>query len=103
MKKPETYLLYFSAKAKKDIQSISRYTFQKYGRKQAEKYYALLAETFDRLLENPELYGHRRTDIPEKYKACRAGEHSIIYRIEKNKIYIVTVLHGHMNFIERLK
>ena len=99
----DKYTVQLSARAIKDFKSIQRYTLKTYGEKQVWKYTSLLKEGIEKLQENPALYGHTRPDIPQAYRACKIGEHSLIYRIEGQTIYLIAILHKNMDFIAQLK
>lgn len=97
------YKIYFSARAEKDFKSIQRYTLKNFGENQVWKYTGMLQEGLSRLEENPQLYGHHRPDIPKTYLSYRVGEHSLIYRIKEQDVYLVAILHGQMSFATQLK
>ena len=63
----------------------------------------MIKSGIEHINENPALYGHSRPDIPERYRSHQVGEHSIIYRLDENKIFIVAILHGSMDFRSRLQ
>ncbi|MBW4646832.1 MAG: type II toxin-antitoxin system RelE/ParE family toxin [Goleter apudmare HA4340-LM2] len=97
MNKENSYTLYISKRAKSDYKKIQRYTRDFYGKEQVLKYSALIKDCFAKITENPML-GHTRPDIPQMYKAHNAGKHIIVYRIEEQIVYVVTILHGSMDF-----
>ncbi|MAI60796.1 MAG: hypothetical protein CBB87_00010 [Micavibrio sp. TMED27] len=99
----ENYQIEFSARAEKDFKSIQRYTLKTYGEKQVWIYTGMLKEDLRKLEENPKLYGHVRPDIPQIYRAYKIGEHSLIYRIEDQTVYLIAILHGSMDFTSQLK
>ena len=99
----DKYTVQISARAEKDFKSIQRYTLKTYGEKQVWKYTGLLKEGIGKLQENPNLYGHTRPDIPQNYRACKIGGHSLIYRIEGQTVYLIAILHKGMDFFSQLK
>jgi len=100
VKKKNTVRL--SERAQKDFKAIQRYTFKRYGEKQVLKYSKLIKSDLEKISENPVLHGHFRYDIPERYRSHQVGEHCIIYRIDENKVFIVAILHGSMDFENQL-
>lgn len=96
------YTIQVSARAEKDFKAIQRYTLKTYGENQVWKYTGMLKEGLRKLEENPALYGHMRSDIPQIYRAYKIGEHSLIYRIQDQVVYLVAILHGHMDFSSQL-
>ena len=80
---------------------IQNYTFTNYGENQLLKYETVLDGALKDILLFPNS-GHGRPDIPVNYQVVQAGEHMIIYRVEKMKIYIVRVLHSRMDFHNKL-
>ena len=103
MKMAKTYKIQISARAEKDFKSIQRYTLKTHGEKQVWIYTGMLKEGLRKLSENPKLYGHTRPDIPQIYRAYKIAEHSLIYRIEADTVYLVAILHGSMDFPSQLK
>ena len=91
------YVISISNRAKKDYYSIQKYTLKNYGREQLLKYSKSIKEAFTKITENPHI-GHYRPDIPKNYKSYQIGKHIIVYRIEEQTIYVVTILHSNMNF-----
>ena len=67
------------------------------------KYSKMIKSGIENINENPALYGHSRPDIPERYRSHQVGEHSIIFRVDENKIFIVAILHGSMDFRNQLQ
>lgn len=99
----DKYKIQISARAEKDFKSIQRYTLKTYGDKQVWIYTGMLKEGLRKLADNPKLYGHSRPDIPQIYRAYKIGEHSLIYRIDSDTVYLVAILHGSMDFSSQLK
>jgi len=99
----DKYKIAFSSRAEKDFKSIQRYTLKTYGDKQVWIYTGMLKEGLRKLAENPKLYGHSRPDIPQIYRAYKIGEHSLVYRIDSDTVYLVAILHGSMDFSSQLK
>ena len=97
------YAVQLAERAQKDFKAIQRYTLKRYGEKQVLKYATMMKSGIENIAGNPTLYGHARPDIPERYKSHQVGEHSIIYRLDENKIFIVAILHGRMDFRKRLQ
>lgn len=94
--KPE-YSLIISPEALEDISDIMQYTLAEWGHSQVKIYRGILANTFSSIQNNPYI-GHKRIDIPSRHLAFQAGQHVIIYRIEKYSVYIIRILHGSMDF-----
>jgi plasmid stabilization system protein ParE len=97
------YAVQLSERAQKDFKAIQRYTLKRYSEKQVLKYSKMIKSGIEHINENPALYGHSRPDIPERYKSHQVGEHSIIFRVDENKIFIVAILHGSMDFRNQLQ
>jgi len=99
----KNYTIQFSARAEKDFKSIQRYTLKTHGEKQLWIYTGMLKEGLRKLEDKPKLYGHSRPDIPKTYLSYKIAEHSLIYRIEDQTVYLVAILHGQMDFGSQLK
>ena len=97
------YAVQLSERAQKDFKAIQRYTLKRYDEQQVLKYSTMMKSGIEHIVGNPTLYGHSRPDIPERYRSHQVGEHSIIYRVDGNKIFIVAILHGSMDFRNRLQ
>lgn len=91
------YTLELSEEAYDDLVDIQNYTFSEHGETQLKKYEELIDKAMLHILEYP-LSGHARDDVPQGYLTWNIGEHVIIYRTEKQVIYVVRVLHRKMNF-----
>jgi len=96
------YAVALSERAQKDFKAIQRSTLKPYGEKQVLKDATMMKSGFEHIADNPALYGHSRPDIPERYRSHQVGEHSIIYRVDENQIFIVAILHGKMDFRNQL-
>ncbi len=94
--------IYLSHKAKADFKNIQKYTFEQYGREQVLKYSSLIKAHLEKLSLNPNI-GHKRLDIPEEYKTWRVGQHILVYRFDKNAVYVVAILHGNMSMPEQME
>ncbi len=88
---PKRYEL--SEPADQDIQDIFDYTEVKFGMDQAVSYLQDLEGVFIQLIENPEL-GRERNEIKKDLRSMPKASHVIFYRIMKDHIRIVRVLHG---------
>jgi toxin ParE1/3/4 len=85
-----------------DVLEIGRYTEEHWGQVQRDRYLTLLDESFSSLAQNPD-QGLDCSDIKTGYKRKNVGSHVIFYRqIADNKIQIVRVLHGRMDYASHL-
>ncbi|SKB55425.1 toxin ParE1/3/4 [Salegentibacter holothuriorum] len=91
-----------SKKTQEDIEAIYDFGFQKSGKDQAIKYLIELSSYFDLLLENPEI-GKKRNEIRQGLYSFPYASHIIFYRIFKNHIRIVRLLHGSRDLRNFLK
>ncbi len=82
-----------SAKADQDIDEIFEYTEKEFGFDQAVKYVSEFESAFQLITEFPES-GKKRNEIKKGLRSFPISSHIIFYRIFKNKIRIVRVLHG---------
>ncbi len=83
--------------AKGDIADIAANTFSRYGQKQVSIYMDAIYERLSLLAEYPNL-GHKRSDLPENFKAYPAEMHVIVYQVKNGIVYIARILHGSMAF-----
>ena len=82
-----------SQEADLDIDAIFDYTEREHSFNQAIKYLLSLETTFESLVINPKI-GRTRNEIKKGLYSLPEQEHIIFYRILKNHIRIVRVLHG---------
>lgn len=82
-----------SSDADSDIEEIFNYTFEEFGIEQAVIYVRQFDVTFSRVLINPEI-GRERSDIRLGLRSIVQSSHVIFYRVLKDRIRIVRVLHG---------
>ena len=82
--------------AETDLKAIARYTHQRWGRKQRNKYPRELDQAFERIAANPGL-GTRRDEIREGHLSFLRNRHLIFYRVRKGHVEIVRVLHHRMD------
>jgi toxin ParE1/3/4 len=91
------YVLELSNEAYDDLVNIQNYTYKNYGEAKWTDYGYDLDEAMIHILHNP-LSGHTRDDVPSGYQTWAVNEHVMIYRIEKEVVYLVRILHGKMDF-----
>ena len=91
-----------SNKAKNDLRDIARYTEKKWGRTQRNLYLKQFDDVF-RLLAQAPLSGHACDYIKVGYRKFPQGSHLLFYKITKNKIEIMRILHKNMDVKKRLK
>ena len=85
--------------AEADLKDIGRYTLQRWGHGQRNKYLSELDKAFRELARNPEL-GKKRDEIRNGYLSLLKNKHVIFYRRQKREVEIVRILHQSME-IER--
>lgn len=84
------------ALAESDLIDIWRYSFQRWGAAQADKYLDELGDGIQELARNPEL-GARRDYVREGYRVLFVNRHAIYYTVMASTIHVVRVLHGEMD------
>jgi len=90
-----------SVEADKDIEDIFDFTEEEYGLDQAVTYVNAFDDTFADLLENPQL-GRTRSEIRKGLRSISKESHVIFYRILKDRIRVVRVLHGNRDLLKFL-
>jgi toxin ParE1/3/4 len=83
----------FTSRAQRDLRQIRYYTLEHWSEAQAVSYIKELSDTFELLLDNPEL-GKRRDDVRPGVRILRAKKHRILYRMLPDSILIVRIIHG---------
>ena len=77
--------------AKKDLIRIHHYGVERFGMKQADKYFHTFFEYFDLIAENP--YSFEAVDfIKVGYRRCICGVDSVYYRINRDTVEIMAIV-----------
>lgn len=84
--------LFLSQEAADDLRDILQYTLERWGPSQVRAYQSVLDQALSRLQHSPKL-GRKRPELSPEYRSLLAGQHVIIYRIAKNTLYVVRILH----------
>ena len=80
-----------SQEAKNDLIRIHHYGVEKYGMKQADKYFESFFEYFDIIAEQP--FSFESVDYIKKgYRRCVCGVDSIYYKVNENIVEIMTII-----------
>ncbi|WP_452224296.1 type II toxin-antitoxin system RelE/ParE family toxin [Lacinutrix chionoecetis] len=79
--------------AKQDLKNIFKYSFKEFGLNQAEIYIHQLEISIEKLAINPDI-GKTRNELKNGLYSFPEQEHIIFYRIFKNHIRIVRILHN---------
>jgi toxin ParE1/3/4 len=86
-----------SGEADADIENIAEASLRQWGLTRAEKYILGLHETFQMLVEFPDL-GRDASHIRSGYRKIETASHSVFYRKIEDGVLIVRVLHQRMDF-----
>ena len=90
-------------KAVEDLSDIWEYTVDTWSERQADDYYNMLIASFQRITENPQLFGLKYEEIAEGLHGYRANKHIIFYRILADEdILIIRILHQRMDLKYRI-
>lgn len=80
-----------SEEAKNDLIRIHHYDVKKFGLTQADKYFESIFEYFDLIARRP--FSIESVDYIKKgYRSCVCGVDSIYYRINDNKVEIMSIV-----------
>ena len=82
--------------AKTDLVKIAKFTQQRWGVEQRNKYLAQLDDAFHQLANNPEL-GKSCDHIKRGYRKFPVASHVIYYQTHASLIKVIRVLHKHMD------
>ena len=85
------YSYFLTRDAKEDLWRIYQYGVSRFGVSQAEKYFSMMHDCFERIASNPYLFPAvvRYKDV-ERYCVC--GVDTIYYNIIGDEIEIVTII-----------
>ena len=90
-----------SQAADNDLDEIYDYTTKQFGVDQAIKYLSGFEVVFESLCSNPKL-GRERIELKKGLRSISSESHTIFYRILKDRIRIVRILHGSRDIIRFL-
>lgn len=86
--------------AKNDLIRIHHYGVEKFGIKQADKYFESFFEYFDIIAERP--FSFESVDyIKNGYRRCVCGVDSIYYKVNENMVEIIAIV-GKQDLNEKL-
>ncbi len=85
-------------RALEDLQSIGRYTHDKWGKVQRGIYLRDMDQRFGWLADQPKL-GKHRSDVEEGYYSFPQGSHVVFYIIHENFIDIIGIPHKNMDIL----
>ena len=94
-------LIHKQLKARADLKKIWLYSYKEHGEVQADKYYDDLIIGIETIGEHPNI-GVACDYLRKGYRQYKINNHSIFYRLSKNKIHIVRILHESMEAIRHL-
>jgi toxin ParE1/3/4 len=93
----------FTQKAIDDLNQIWTYTAEAWSEEQADRYYHLLLNTFQRIANHPTLGKHYDSIRPDLF-GLRAGRHIVFYRPHPTEpLEITRILHERMDLEERMQ
>ncbi len=90
-----------SAEAMEDLKAIGRYTQQKWGREQRNKYLSRIDASFRLIAQEPQI-GMACDYIRHGYRKYHVGRHLVFYRQGTACIEIIRILHDRMDVEQRL-
>jgi len=85
-------------RARNDIKKIWRYTYEKWGEKQADEYVYGLGQAMNQMPKNPEI-GASIEHVRKGYRLYRFKHHFVIYRLTPIVIDVIRVL-GEKMYVE---
>lgn len=91
------YSYFLSSEAKEDLRRIYYYGVGQFGIDQADNYFNLMHDCFDRIETDPFLFPSAN-HIKKGYRQCICGVDTIYFKIDDNKrIEIITII-GRQDF-----
>ena len=92
-----------SKQAINDLNDIWVYTFTKWSKEQADRYYDLIIEEIEFIADNY-LIGKSAEQTRKNYRVTKIKSHLIFYRKAENEmVEVVRILHQIMDIKKRLK
>ena len=92
-----------SERAKRDLVDIWRYTLENWSEEQAIRYYNKLMDGCENIANAPDTSGRDYEEVRPGLRGMLCGRHIIFYRIiSEEKVRIVRILHGKMDYPKHL-
>lgn len=92
-----------SKKAIEDLNDIWAYTFYKWSKEQADRYYDLIIKEIEFIADNF-MTGKSVEQTRKNYRVTKVKSHLIFYRkVENETVEIVRILHQRMDIKKRLE
>ncbi|MEO6405931.1 MAG: type II toxin-antitoxin system RelE/ParE family toxin [Ferruginibacter sp.] len=86
-----------------DLQEIWLYTFERWSKEEADRYYNQIIVEIEYVSKNLN-YGKTIEHVKKGYRVVKVKSHLIFYRISNNAmIEVIRILHESMDIPERLK
>ncbi|MDH5553114.1 MAG: type II toxin-antitoxin system RelE/ParE family toxin [Nitrosomonas sp.] len=89
--------LELSKLAQADLEDIAHYTYLKFGSEQVDIYFEAMLTGMHAIASTPDI-GHKRSDIPQNYKAFRVQKHILIYIQKEKTVYLSRIIHQSRDF-----
>ena len=90
-----------SKKAIADLEEIWLYTADKWSIAQADRYYHLMFDEIDFICKNPKS-GRQMEWIRKGYRVAKVKFHLIFYKVEKDVVQIIRILHERMDIEDHM-
>lgn len=90
-----------SPQARQDFIDILRFTGETWGQDQILIYRDKINIALQAIGLNPQL-GHHRDDLPSTHRAYPVGSHVIVYRLDRECIGVVRILHQRMSLTRHI-
>lgn len=88
--------------ARKDLKEIYQYSLRQWGQAQSESYLSTIKNQFWSLTQQP-LMGTERPELLPDVRSLPVKSHTLLYRVNANKVEIISVLHGRQDPQHHLK
>lgn len=94
-------LLVLSPAAREDLRAIHQYGSRQWGKIRSDDYMGSLKEMLWSLLQCPET-GKVRPEFPGEIRSPPVSSHAIFYRIQRNQLEIIRILHARQDVTRHL-
>jgi toxin ParE1/3/4 len=84
-------------RAQADLDEIWNYTAERWGLDQAETYARRLWKSIQALADTPSL-GRECDEVRAGYRQYPSGSHVLFYRLMKDRVEVVRILHERMDY-----
>ena len=100
-RKPASKAIHLTDRALQDLVSVEDYSVNTWGKRVANRYIGQIEAALQRLSDNPEIL-REEPNLHDYLYFYRVSKHLLVCDVQRDAIYVLTVIHASMDIPERL-